>query len=133
MISYEIKGKIDRIDEVDGIIRIIDYKTGKVDSHQLKIKDWSLLTTDEKYTKSFQILTYAYMYKLNYLKTLDGKALESGIISFKNLKSGFMKLNGSVITDDTLEAYFAELNQLIVQIFDKNIPFEEKELLQFQF
>lgn len=129
----KIKGKVDRIDELDGVIRIIDYKTGKVNSHQLKIKDWSLLTTDEKYTKSFQILTYAYMYKLNYLKTLDGKALESGIISFKNLKSGFMKLNGSVITDDTLEAYFAELNQLIVQIFDKNIPFEEKELLQFQF
>jgi hypothetical protein len=128
-----IKGKIDRVDEVDGIIRIIDFKTGKVDSHQLKIKDWSLLTTDEKYIKSFQILTYAFMYKLNNLKIKDDQALESGIISFKNLKSGFMKFDGSVISDDTLEAYLRELNQLILEIFDKNIPFQEKELLQFQF
>lgn len=128
-----IKGKIDRIDEVDGIIRIIDFKTGKVDSNQLKIKDWSLLATDEKYTKSFQILTYAFMYKQQHLKTNNDQALESGIISFKNLKSGFMKLNGSVITDDILEEYYSELNQLINQIFDKNIPFEEKELSHFQF
>ena len=27
--SYRIKGIVDRIDEVDGVIRIIDYKTGK--------------------------------------------------------------------------------------------------------
>ena len=28
-IKYNVKGIIDRIDEVDGVIRIIDYKTGK--------------------------------------------------------------------------------------------------------
>lgn len=128
-----IKGKIDRIDEVDGTIRIIDFKTGKVDSNQLKIKDWSLLTTDEKYTKSFQILTYAFMYKQKYMSDKNDQALESGIISFKNLKSGFMKLNGSDITDDILEDYYAELIQLINQLFDQNIPFEEKELPHFQF
>ena len=129
----KIRGKIDRIDEVDGTLRIIDFKTGKVDSHQLKIKDWSLLTTDEKYIKSFQILTYAYMYKLKYLNTNNDQALESGIISFKNLKTGFMKLNGSLITDKVLEEYFSELNNLLMQIFDKNIPFEEKEVSQFQY
>lgn len=128
-----IKGKIDRIDEVDGTIRIIDFKTGKVDSNQLKIKDWRLLTTDEKYTKSFQILTYAFMYKQKYMSDKNDQSLESGIISFKNLKSGFMKLNGSVITDDILEEYYSEFNQLINQIFDENIPFEEKELPHFQF
>jgi len=128
-----IKGKIDRIDEIDGTIRIIDYKTGKVDPNHLKLKDWSLLTTDEKFTKSFQILTYAYMYKLNYLETEKEQALESGIISFKNLKNGFMKFNGSTIADDTLDAYLSELNQLLTNIFDQNIPFEEKELAQFHF
>jgi len=128
-----IRGKIDRIDELDGIIRIIDYKTGKVDPNHLKLKDWGLLTTDEKFTKSFQILTYAYMYKLNYLKTKKEQALESGIISFKNLKYGFMKFNGSTIVDETLDAYLSELNQLLMKIFDQNIPFEEKELAQFHF
>ncbi len=133
LIPIRIKGKIDRIDELDGIIRIIDYKTGKVDPNHLKLKDWALLTTDEKFTKSFQILTYAYMYKLNYLKTKKEQALESGIISFKNLKSGFMKFNGSTIVEETLDAYLSELNQLLLEIFDQNIPFEEKELTQFNF
>ena len=71
------------------------------------------------------------MYKLNNLE--KEQALESGIISFKNLKNGFMKFNGSTIVDETLDAYLSELNQLLIKIFDQNIPFEEKELAQFHF
>jgi ATP-dependent helicase/nuclease subunit B len=128
-----LKGIIDRIDEVDGVMRIIDYKTGKVDPSHLKIKDWDLLTKEEKFTKGFQVLTYAYMYKLKFLNEKKERALESGIISFKNLKFGFMKLNGSFITDDILESYVAELNKLLFEIFDINVPFEEKELPLFNF
>ena len=128
-----IKGKIDRIDEVDGVMRIIDYKTGKVDPNHLKIKDWNLLTTEEKFTKSFQVLTYAYMYTLKSMPANNVQALETGIISFKNLKFGFMKFNGSLITDDILDAYVTELNNLLFEIFDINVPFEEKELPLFNY
>jgi len=128
-----LKGIIDRIDEVDGVLRIIDYKTGKVDPNHLKIKDWDLLTKEEKFTKGFQVLTYAYMYKLKFLNEKKEQALEGGVISFKNLKFGFMKLNGSLITDDILESYVAELNKLLFEIFDINVPFEEKELPLFNF
>ena len=31
-----IKGKIDRIDEINGVLRILDYKTGKVSKSDLK-------------------------------------------------------------------------------------------------
>lgn len=128
-----IKGKIDRIDEVDGTMRIVDYKTGKVGPSQLKISDWNLLTTEEKYTKSFQVLTYAYMYQINGPQPDRERNLESGIISFKNLRSGFMKFNNAAITDETLEFYIAELDHLLLEIFDKSIPFREKELPVFSF
>jgi len=128
-----IKGKIDRIDEVDGTMRIVDYKTGKVAPSQLKISDWNLLTTEEKYTKSFQVLTYAYMYQVNGPQPDHERNFESGIISFKNLKNGFMKFNNATITDETLEFYIAELDHLLLEIFDKSIPFREKELPVFSF
>ena len=57
-----LKGKVDRVDEYNGTMRIIDYKTGKVEINKVEIVNWDDITTDyTKYSKSFQVLTYAYM------------------------------------------------------------------------
>jgi len=119
---------------VDGVIRIIDYKTGTVSNKQLQIKDWDLLTTDESYSKSFQVLTYAYLYSQLNVQNInsEGTKMESGIISFKNLKSGFMKVNSTLITQKTLDQYLIQLNNLILEIFDLGIPFMEKEVVAFK-
>ena len=37
--TITLKGKIDRVDEVDGVRRIVDYKTGKVEDKDLKLSD----------------------------------------------------------------------------------------------
>ena len=136
-----IAGKVDRIDEVDGIVRIIDYKTGKVESNQIQIHDWSLITSDyKKYSKPFQILAYAYMAKEN--KLLGNKPVEAGIISFKNLKKGFMKFGKkekdamasknnpleNLITDEIFSNYIEEVKHLITEICDIKKPFIEKEV-----
>src|SRR5690606_38180288 len=58
----KLKGKVDRVDEYNGTTRIVDYKTGKVEQNQVEIADWTDITTDyKKYSKSFQVLCYAYM------------------------------------------------------------------------
>ena len=131
--DVKLKGKIDRIDEIDGSIRIMDYKTGKVSPNQLKIKDWDLLGSDEKYSKSFQVLTYAYMYLNQADKPLDELCLKSGIISFKNLKAGFMAFGGGQITDEIMKSFVLELDKLILELFNTNIPFHEKELPSFNY
>ena len=132
-----IAGKVDRIDEVDGIIRIIDYKTGKVDQSKVELVHWEDITTDyTKYSKPFQILMYAYM--INSQKQFS-KPLEAGIISFKNLSAGFLKFakkdkagrgakKDSIITQETFDNYLSELNQLVLEICNMNIPFTEKEV-----
>lgn len=132
--SVKIKGKVDRIDMVDGVIRIIDYKTGTVSNKQLQIKDWDLLTTDESYSKSFQVLTYAYLYSQLNAQNInsEGTKMESGVISFKNLKSGFMNVNSTLITQKTLDQYLIQLNNLILEIFNLEIPFMEKEVVAFK-
>ena len=122
-----LKGQVDRIDEVDGVIRIIDYKTGKVLQNQLTIKNWSLLNTDYKYSKSFQVLFYALLYSKTHAIDLDSTQLESGVISFKNMQSGFLKVNKNNVTKDDLDNFTIQLKQLILEIFDIKKTIFEKE------
>ncbi len=132
-----IAGKVDRIDEVDGTIRIIDYKTGKVEQNNVEIVEWNAITTDyKKYSKPFQILMYAYM--IQSVKKFE-KPIEAGIISFKNLNAGFLKFSkkdksgrgaqkDTIISQDIFDNFLAELYKLILEIVNINIPFIEKEV-----
>jgi len=131
--KVKLKGKIDRIDQVNGVYRIMDYKTGKVTKSQLKINEWELISSEERYNKSFQVLTYAYLYINKNNLALEDLSLESGIISFKNLKDGFMAFNGSLINEEIISSFVLELDKLISEIFDVSIPFQEKELPVFYF
>ncbi|WP_172822585.1 PD-(D/E)XK nuclease family protein [Gramella sp. MAR_2010_147] len=133
--SVYLRGKVDRLESTNGIPRIIDYKTGKVESKHLNVTDWQEITKDyDNYSKSFQVLTYASLIALE--KGLKFPA-EAGIISFKNLKSGFLKFEkkeagskqkDSLITEETLELFQGELKKLIMEICNPEIPFIEKEI-----
>ncbi|WP_299249025.1 PD-(D/E)XK nuclease family protein [uncultured Lacinutrix sp.] len=134
--EVKLKGTVDRVDEYNGITRIIDYKTGKVDSGQVAIVDWEDMNSDyKKFSKSFQILAYAYM--MNAIKPLDFP-IEAGIISFKNLSAGFLKFTKreqqrggnkeTLITQETLDFYFEELKKLIIEICNPDVNFIEKEV-----
>ena len=50
-----IKGNVDRIEERNGTIRIIDYKTGKVEKANVSLKTWKGLTEDIKSDKIIQV------------------------------------------------------------------------------
>ncbi|WP_370477276.1 PD-(D/E)XK nuclease family protein [Tamlana flava] len=132
----KLTGKVDRVDTCNGITRIIDYKTGSVQPSQVEIVDWEDITTDyKKYSKSFQVLAYAYMMQKSQNLKLP---VEAGIISFKNLSSGFLKFSkkesshsrnkDSLITLETLTAFETELKKLIIEICNPNIDFVEKEV-----
>ena len=134
--EVKLKGKVDRIDELNGVIRIIDYKTGLVKQADLNLEtpksnNWDRLIIDHKYSKAFQVLMYAYMYIKKNNLSLDSIIIESGIISFKNLKSGFMKVNKSSISQDNIDEFEDNLKQLLQEIFNKEIPFIENENLPY--
>jgi len=128
-----LRGKVDRVEKADGVTRIMDYKTGKVESKDLIVKDWIEITKDyDKFAKSFQVLTYATLISLE--KDLKFPA-EAGIISFKNLRSGFLKFQLKIdkkpdylIQAETLEYFQKELKKLIMEICNPEIPFIEKEI-----
>jgi hypothetical protein len=124
-----IRGNVDRIEERNGIIRIIDYKTGKVEKASVTLKSWKGLKDDIKKDKIIQVLAYAYMYERN----AGGKPIEAGIISFKNLKSGFLPFNFkeekesvAIINNEIQSNYLEQIVLLLNEILDVTIPFEEK-------
>jgi len=126
-IPIKIKGKLDRIDEVDGIQRIVDYKTGKVESRNVKITDWEDLILNYDKSKAFQLLCYALLYDAQ----TPIHTLKAGILSFKNLNSGmllFSASNSEIIDISTLLEYKNVLIKLIQEIFNPEIPFTEKEV-----
>ena len=126
----KIKGNVDRIELRNNILRIIDYKTGKVEQTSLTIKDWEGITADSKYDKIIQLLCYVFMVQSEF----PNNVIETGIISFKNLKAGFMPflikegrdVIADQINDSIIEDFKTQLIELINEILNKEIPFTEK-------
>jgi hypothetical protein len=125
----KIGGSVDRIELRNGVLRIIDYKTGRVDKGTVTLSTWTDLTKDIANEKIIQVLAYAFMYQEMALE----HPMEAGIISFKNLKSGFLPFTfkegkelSTIISKETIDQYLEQITFLLVEIFDQNIPFEEK-------
>jgi hypothetical protein len=127
--TVKIGGNVDRIENRNGRIRIIDYKTGNVIKSSVTLKSWNGLTEDIKNDKIIQILAYAFMYE----PEAKGLEIEAGIISFKNLKNGFLPFGFGkgkdaieVISGDIMENYIEEVVVLLNEILSVDIAFEEK-------
>ncbi|MFD2100048.1 PD-(D/E)XK nuclease family protein [Flagellimonas iocasae] len=122
----KLKGTLDRVDEVDGITRIIDYKTGKVEPKNVKLTDWEALITDYDKSKAFQLLCYALLYSKKY----NTNPLTAGIYSFKNLGQGLFSFsqdkNNTLIDDEVLSTFEDYLKQLILEICNPALPLIEK-------
>ena len=123
-----ITGVIDRIDEKNGVVQIIDYKTGLVSSSNLTIKEMSLICSDPLRTKAMQLMCYVWMYH----KSNICEKISAGIISFRNLSNGVMKLKiknskTDLIDSLSIDSFEKELKGLISEIMDPKKNFKDSE------
>ena len=126
--NIKIRGKIDRIDCVNGITRVIDYKTGgQIKQSDLNIKEYNKIFEDKQYTNIFQLFFYTLAIEREKKYNLP---VENGIISFRNLSNGPLKTKfidkSTLVNAEKLENYKKGLERLITEILDKNTSFKEK-------
>jgi len=119
-LPVRIGGKIDRVDRINDKLRIIDYKTGNVESFSFKEVEELFEKDNEKPKKEIlQALIYCLAYKENTRETSD---LKPAIYSLRELfKGNFapeIKRNFQPFSFQEIEGEFTEqLSHLIVEIF----------------
>ena len=89
--NIKLSGRADRIDLVDGKIRVIDYKTGLVEDTNGKVsKDHTDLFKMQE--KAIQLMIYKYLYvKMN--GDVNPDDVVPGIIALQKLSHGLFTLN----------------------------------------
>lgn len=126
-----LKGIIDRVDEVKGHTRIIDYKTGKGVLRYKKMKDLFDKEMKDRPKAVMQVFMYSHLYLLDH----PDKILEPGIYYLRNLFD--TKFDPDVISksdrgDERITdfaEYRAEFTEYfdacLEEIFDPQVPFSQ--------
>lgn len=126
-----LKGIIDRVDEVSGHTRIIDYKTGKGVLRYKEMKDLFDKEMKDRPKAVMQVFMYSHLYMLDH----PDKILEPGIYYLRNLFD--TKFNPDVISKsgrgDGRITDFSEyrpeftgyFDACLEEIFDPQVPFSQ--------
>lgn len=122
-LTVNILGFADRIDERNGIVRIVDYKTGNVTAADLRL-DMDMILTDTKYSKALQLAFYKWAWCKR--SGMDENRVESCIFSFRNQRAGYLPL--SVVNDNggSVVLFEEKLHMLIHQMLDTSLPFAHR-------
>ena len=144
VIPVKIAGKADRIDLTGHELRVIDYKTGKVERNQLVVKPEEVelhFTTDPKYDKARQLWLYQYILQRilqqnpqTILRNGQHVALQSikpksGILSFRNLDAGVLSAIYP-FDDDFVAASEELLSDFVRRMLDPEEPIRKTKDLE---
>jgi ATP-dependent helicase/DNAse subunit B len=126
--SVVLSGKIDRVDRKEGLVRVLDYKTGKdkLDFESIE----SLFRRDGKRNKAaFQTMLYALLYRVStprsYSKIIPGLINRMNLFD-KDFKVGF-KLGKDFVEDvePMLLEFDDRLKLLLEELYDPAVPFDQ--------
>lgn len=120
-------GFIDRIDKLDGITRVIDYKTAKpknltVNLGKNKEEKLPELFFRDDYKQALQLSIYKFC--ITNSLNIKPENVETAIWSFAEVNNGPQNLNFIDIEDSEVED---SIRNLIAEILNPEVPFEEKE------
>ena len=119
-INFNIKGLVDRIDRVGDLYRIIDYKTGLVQSSDLVFDDFNDLIKNPKKNKSLQLLIYSYLYLKSNPNTLKQQVV-AGNFSFRNIKEEFIVVSKRISSRDIRPLNINQQNLIEIENILKSI------------
>lgn len=118
-----LKGKIDRVDRINGTKRIIDYKTGATSATDLAYSDLSGVLKGNK-SKAVQMM----MYKASYEQQYKSESVDAGIISLRNLSSGFIPLKENNSMEEDLTTI---LKTVVNELLSPDYPFQHEPSAEY--
>ena len=121
-------GYIDRIDRLNGVVRVIDFKTAKAKNLSVKPKEEKLedfiSSSDSK--QALQLSIYAYMVLHN--EKFYVNQLQCGIWSFAEIGKGVQTLkiyDDENIDNENVSICMNSIKNIILEILNPEIPFKE--------
>ncbi len=117
-------GKADRIEMFDNALRVIDYKTGIVESSKLKLKDVYDVFEKEGMDKALQLFQYIFLA----MKDYPNQEVEAGIISLRKPSAGLtaVSVNNETLFDVQNESVLEKLFiEIVENIASPNNSFEQ--------
>ena len=132
-IKVNLLGFADRIDQVGNTVRILDYKTGKIEDKDVKITNKfiepNIVNFRKLPEKAIQLLVYKYLYK----KANDNIAeenIEPGIFGLKKISKGIFSLsnNSNYFKGDDFTTDFESIMiEIFSEILNREISFKQTE------
>ncbi len=137
--EIQLKGFIDRIDEVNDTIRIIDYKSGHGLQHFTTIENLFDVEEKERAKAIMQVFMYSWMYSRQ--SGINGKAVQPGIYYMRTIFSEEFdacinhrpKRNEKVRVErfeEYAEEYEMYMRLCLEKIFDTEHPFVQTKILK---
>ncbi|HOS58281.1 MAG TPA: PD-(D/E)XK nuclease family protein [Bacteroidales bacterium] len=137
--AVSFSGFVDRVQEEDGKIVILDYKTGYVDEKKLFTdKDLEEVFTNSEFKQSFQLLAYSFLYHFDQSDYSQKKSslYRCGIVSLQSLmkNSDYIhylqlkedpKTKSSDIDKGTIRLFEQKLKQLLQTILNTQTNFSQ--------
>ncbi len=121
-LPIKLKGKIDRIDSLNGQLRIIDYKTGRVDDGKLNIKNLDKFFENKDYKIALQLMFYRLLAQKNYP---EFEAI-TAVISFKEISKEPSVLKGD-ISNEVINQFEESLYSFLTEIIQPDLIFEHNQ------
>ncbi|UFH32411.1 PD-(D/E)XK nuclease family protein [Chryseobacterium sp. C-71] len=115
-------GFIDRIDRLNGTVRIIDYKTAKIKNLTVKIDSENIDDYFHKDDRKQALQLCIYQYVIQSLPEFWGFPIETGIWSFADAKKGVASLE---FAQGNLDDAMQSVKSLIMEILNPDISFLE--------
>lgn len=121
-----IQGRVDRIERVNDILRIADFKTSSKSTIPVLTEEtWDKLMSEPKYSKTVQLLIYAWLYHKQH-SSLDTN-FQSGIYWLRALDKQLDTLrvnkDNDFISSVEILQFEEKLKQLLGELTDTEIPF----------
>ncbi|MCK4631469.1 MAG: PD-(D/E)XK nuclease family protein, partial [Bacteroidales bacterium] len=130
--KVRVGGRVDRIDMVDGVIRVIDYKTGATENQIKEIRE--LFKPGDKNRKRAILQTF--IYALMLMNKDSDTPVIPGIYSVRDIhdknfdyrifiKNGKKSKSPVIDISDFEVAFMDLLKKIIEEIYDTTIPFQQ--------